>query len=99
MVAEGNKSRPVRDGPRYPDRWLADGTPYEFSAESTQVPPTELFQHFQEIVGEPTVLGLFYAGGLNEGQGVPPGKKLLEWTEERCNFVKLVDETGQLLVV
>ncbi|CUA67188.1 hypothetical protein RSOLAG22IIIB_13298 [Rhizoctonia solani] len=85
MVANGNISRPVRGGPQYPERWLADGTPYEFNQEPTSAPPAELIRDFQAIVGKDSSLGLFY-------QNNPPdGKTWVERTEGRENIVELID--------
>lgn len=94
MVAEGNITSPVDDGLYYPERWLADGTPFEYSSQPTKIPPPELFEQFQEITREIGVLGLFYAGNLNGGQPIPPGKILLERTEGQHNIVELVDEAS-----
>ncbi|KAH7325177.1 hypothetical protein B0J17DRAFT_581992 [Rhizoctonia solani] len=90
MVASGNISRPVRGGPRYPERWLSDGTAYEFNQEPTIVPPPELIRDFQAIVGKDTVLGLYYSGDV---QG---GKIWLEHTEGRDNVVELVDRDREI---
>ncbi|EUC56149.1 hypothetical protein RSOL_163380 [Rhizoctonia solani AG-3 Rhs1AP] len=86
MVAKGNISRPMRDVPQHPERWLADGTPYEFSQEPTKTPPAELVRDFQAIVGKDTTLGLFYSNNP------PDGKVWLEHTEGRDNIVELVDK-------
>ncbi|CAE7101776.1 unnamed protein product [Rhizoctonia solani] len=89
MVANGTISRPVRGGPQYPERWLADGTPYEFNQEPTKVPPPELFRDFQAIVGKDLPLGVYYTGG-NEG-ALPAGKVWIEHTEGRNNIAEHLD--------
>ncbi|CAE6481629.1 unnamed protein product [Rhizoctonia solani] len=86
MVANGTISRPVRGGPQYPERWLADGTPYEFNQEPTKAPPVELIRDFHAIVGKDTTLGLFYENNP------PDGKVWLEYTRGRENIVELVDK-------
>ncbi|CAE6395772.1 unnamed protein product [Rhizoctonia solani] len=92
MVADGNITRPTRDGPQYPERWLADGTPYEFTREPTQVPPPELVRDFQAIVGKDTVLGLFHPSRDHDGKVAPDGKVWIEHTEGRKNIVELIDK-------
>ncbi|OCH92254.1 hypothetical protein OBBRIDRAFT_833592 [Obba rivulosa] len=86
MVAQGNVSEPMRDIPCYPERWLATGEPYEFNHELTKTPPAELFDAFRALIGDITVLGLFYAGGLADGI-------LLERTEGRKNITELIKST------
>ncbi|CAE6395653.1 unnamed protein product [Rhizoctonia solani] len=86
MVANGTISRPVRGGPQYPERWLADGTPYEFNQEPTKEPPAELIRDFELIVGKDRTLGLFYQNSPPEGQ------VWLEHTKGRDNIVKLVNK-------
>ncbi|CAE6481351.1 unnamed protein product [Rhizoctonia solani] len=94
MVADGNVTRPVFDGPRYPERWLADGTPYEFTREPTETPPPELIREFQNIVGKDTLLGLFHASRDQNGKTTPDGKVWIEHTEGRDNIVELIDRNG-----
>ncbi|CUA67874.1 hypothetical protein RSOLAG22IIIB_07566 [Rhizoctonia solani] len=91
MVADGNVTRPVFDGPRYPERWLADGTPYEFTREPTETPPPELIRDFQAIVGKDALLGLFHASRDQNGKTAPDGKVWIEHTEGRDNIVELID--------
>jgi hypothetical protein len=89
IVSRGSVSEPVRDGPAYPERWLANGTPYEYSATPTPAPPPELVVEFQRVVGpHADVLGLFYAGEVS------PGTVKLERTEGRRNVTEDVDELG-----
>ncbi|CAE6442725.1 unnamed protein product [Rhizoctonia solani] len=91
MVADGNVSRPVRGGPQYPERWLPDGTPYEFNQEPTKSPPAELVRDFQTIVGKDALLGLYYSGDNHEEAPVPVGKTWFERTQGRDNIMELVD--------
>jgi hypothetical protein len=88
MVSRGNVSEPVSGGgPAYPERWLADGTAYEFSATPTPVPSPELVSEFKRVVGPfADVLGLFYAGD------VLPGVVKLERTEGRRNITEDMDD-------
>lgn len=84
MVANGNVSQPERDGPVYPERWLATGEAYEFTREKTISPSEELLHNFRKIVGNVQVLGLFYIPD-EEISGV-----VLERTEGRRNITKIV---------
>jgi hypothetical protein len=87
MVATGNISQPVDVTSsaisHYPERWLANGEPYEFTKEPTASPPPELFAEFNGIVGDVKVLGLYFIG---EG----PRELNLEWTEGRKNITKVI---------
>ncbi|KJA21278.1 hypothetical protein HYPSUDRAFT_55554 [Hypholoma sublateritium FD-334 SS-4] len=79
-----NVSQPERDGPSYPERWLATGEAYEFSREETTSPSEELLSNFRSIVGDIKVLGLFYV--RSEGiDGV-----MLERTEDRSNITDII---------
>ncbi|KEP47739.1 hypothetical protein V565_145570 [Rhizoctonia solani 123E] len=92
MVAQGNVSRPLRGGPQHPERWLADGTPYEFSQEPTKAPPPGLIRDFQAVVGKGTVIGIFYHSENHDEKAVPDGKCWIEHTEGRENIMELVDK-------
>ncbi|KAJ5711948.1 hypothetical protein N7488_006104 [Penicillium malachiteum] len=64
MVARGNVSQPeeINQGDVYPERWLSDGGPYEFTARHTSMPPSSLVKEFQRItsaVNLQDVLGLY----------------------------------------
>ncbi len=60
MVSDGDVSQPQRDGPSYPERWLATGEAYEFSREKTISPSEELLEKFRIIMGEIKIIGLCY---------------------------------------
>lgn len=84
MVANGNISQPERDGPAYPERWLATGEAYEFSREATTSPSEELLENFRGIVGDINVLGLFYIRDEDKN-GI-----VLERTEGRRNITNII---------
>lgn len=83
MVSIGNISEPLRGVECYPESWLSNANAYEFSITPTSLPPPELFNDFQKIIGDVGVLGLYYAGGRAEGVS-------LEWTEGRRNITKSI---------
>jgi len=89
MIATGNVSQPEdvtgATFAYHPERWLANGEPYEFTREHTASPPPELLTEFNKIVGNIGVLGLYFAG-------VTSGEKRLEWTEGRKNITKVISE-------
>ena len=61
MIATGHVSEPVipsADLAHFPERWLPNGEPYEFTTKPTASPPAELVAEFQKIVGSIGVLGL-----------------------------------------
>jgi len=88
MVATGNVCQPERNVECYPDRWLANGEPYEFTRTPTLSPPEELLKEFQRVVGEMKVVGLFHINGEGE-EGVA-----LERTEGRKNIVTMIPSGG-----
>ncbi|KAB8356453.1 hypothetical protein FH972_024036 [Carpinus fangiana] len=86
MLATGNVSQPIsvhaHGGEIYPERWLKDGTAFEFTTKFTKSPPSDLLRDFQSLIGTNTSLGLYYAGG----QGPKDKPVLLERTEGRRNI-------------
>jgi len=90
MIATGYITEPVIPSANlahFPERWLSNGEPYEFTTQPTPSPPAELVAEFQKIVGDIGVLGLYFAGA-SESQG----KILLEHTEGRKNILEEVSE-------
>ena len=91
MIATGYITEPVIPSANlahFPERWLSNGEPYEFTTQPTPSPPAELVAEFQKIVGDIGVLGLYFAGSASESQG----KILLEHTEGRKNIMEQVSE-------
>lgn len=89
VVTKGNIVEPFPDSGMpsfqcFPERWTAEGKPWEYTQERTESPPQQLINRFKEEVdafGVGRVLGLFYI--RNEDQhGV-----LLERTEGRRNIM------------
>ncbi|KAJ7826592.1 hypothetical protein B0H14DRAFT_2517335 [Mycena olivaceomarginata] len=60
MVADGPVTEPLITDKCHPIRWLKTGEPFEFSLQPTECPPDSLLSEFRQIVGEPSVLGIFY---------------------------------------
>lgn len=93
MLARDNVSQPeqVEHAPHfYPERWLSDGKPYEFTVRNTEKPPEELIEEFQRIVKDAQlqdILGLYHVDGGKESAAI------IEWTEGRKNLTrKITDE-------
>ena len=87
MLSTGDVSHPIqyeKAGVYYPERWLPNGEPFEFTKELTRAPPSELFEAFQKLTKSNGVLGLYYANG-NE-------TPCLEQTFGRSNYKKPLNE-------
>jgi len=77
MLAINNISQLTSDsGSYYPDRWLPDGTPFEFRR------PPRTHCRVRRHCGISGVLGLFYAGYIVTGE------MLLRRTEGRVNLTE-----------
>jgi|ERR1700722_18211814 len=88
MIAQGKITQPElnTDLVHYPDRWLPNGQPFEFTTKPTTSPPAKLVNELQKITGPDGVLGLFYKSD---------DVKELEHTEGRKNIMEEVtDLTG-----
>ncbi|KAJ7677272.1 hypothetical protein B0H17DRAFT_1139776 [Mycena rosella] len=89
MLGRGNISQPEKDvklGEVFPERWLADGRPYEFNVDKSQPPPAALVTQFNTLISEMGLsgtLGLYYVGDK-----VP--EVVLERTEGRANIIEVV---------
>lgn len=92
MLAKRNVSQPEKLANAeiyYPERWLSDGKPYEFTVRRTKAPPHALidkFQHVTKDVGLHEVLGLYHIDG---GKHSPV---IIEWTEGRKNLTRELTE-------
>jgi hypothetical protein len=73
VVSDGNETKPQPEGCGnfYPERWLPDGTPYEFSRQQGKAPPKDLQKRFREVLrgiagGEVNrgPLGLFFVHAI-----------------------------------
>jgi hypothetical protein len=69
MLAKGNVSEPERLANIecfYPERWLANGTPYEFTTRQTEEPPRDLVNRFLGITRQfhlQDILGFYHIDG------------------------------------
>ncbi|AEO68435.1 a10b265c-8309-4604-9fbd-c5c4edfe3d6a [Thermothielavioides terrestris] len=92
MLSKGNVSQPERleNIERfYPERWLANGTPYEFTTRQTEEPPRDLVDKFLDITRQfnlQDILGFYHIEG---GKDAPA---LIEWTEGRKNLTRILTE-------
>jgi hypothetical protein len=86
MIATGDVCEPV-DPPTgfryYPERWLSNGEPFEYTTSPTSSPPAELLSEFKRVVGGAGVLGLYFAGASD-------GELWIERTEGRRNIMEVV---------
>ena len=85
MIAQGNITQPElsTDVPHFPDRWLPNGQPFEFTTTPTTSPPARLIAEFQKITGPNNVLGLWYKSD---------DKLELERTEGRKNITEEISD-------
>ncbi|KAK4199550.1 hypothetical protein QBC40DRAFT_227472 [Triangularia verruculosa] len=92
MLAKGNVSQPEKLANIecfYPERWLANGTSYEFTTRQTEEPPQDLVSKFFDITRQfnlHDILGLYHIDG---GKDAPA---IIEWTEGRKNLTRILTE-------
>jgi hypothetical protein len=92
MLAKGDVSEPEKLAnveQFYPERWLANGTPYEFTTRQTEKPPQDLINTFLQITREfnlQDILGFYHIEG---GKDAPA---IIEWTEGRKNLTRILQE-------
>lgn len=98
MVAQGNVSEPLltEHAPAvFPERWLSNGVPYEFTVRKTTSPPQQLIDEFQRIVQQAKLqdfLGLYHIDGEKDAPAI------IEWTDGRKNLTREItddDKTGE----
>lgn len=107
MLGRGNVSQPEKQDEIvdkiYPERWLANGQPYEFTTRPTKTPPPDLVKNLGQIVGTDGVLGLYHIekdgaaaegdDGINGATSVKPDEKLIEVTQGRKNIVQPMSDS------
>ncbi|KAM3517017.1 hypothetical protein NHJ13051_009370 [Beauveria bassiana] len=92
MLAKEDISEPVQLAlieQYYPERWLANGTAYEFSTRKTDDPPQDLVDEFYRIThgfGLQNILGFYHIEGSQDAPAV------IEWTEGRKNLTRAMTE-------
>jgi hypothetical protein len=86
MIAQDNITQPelAPHVTHFPDRWLPNGQPFEFTTVPTASPPAKLLTEFQKITGPDGVLGLYYK--LDE-------KLEIEHTEGRKNIMQEISDS------
>ncbi|KAM3519317.1 hypothetical protein MY4038_009817 [Beauveria bassiana] len=76
MLAKEDISEPVQLAlieQYYPERWLANGTAYEFSTRKTDDPPQDLVDEFYRIthgIGLQNILGFYHIEGSQDAPAV-----------------------------
>lgn len=99
MLTNGNISQPCdvsrHECQYFPERWLYNGMPYEFTTEATEAPPAELLSQFRLLTNANPVLGLY----CTRCQRPTEDSVLLERTEGRCNITDFVASQRSLLSV
>ncbi|QLI72041.1 uncharacterized protein G6M90_00g080960 [Metarhizium brunneum] len=94
-LAKGDISEPVQIAlieQHYPERWLANGTPYEFSTLKTDDPPQDLVKEFYRITqgfGLQNILGFYHIQGSQDAPAI------IEWTEGRKNLTRVMTEEDE----
>jgi len=85
MIAQDNITQPelAPHVTHFPDRWLPNGQPFEFTIVPTASPPAKLLTEFQKITGPDGVLGLYYKSD---------DKLEIEHTEGRKNIMEEVTD-------
>lgn len=92
MLAKGHVSEPETIANiecYYPERWLANGTPYEFTTRQTEEPPQQLINKFLDITRQfnlQDIIGFYHIEG---GKDAPA---IIEWTEGRKNLTSILTE-------
>lgn len=88
MVGTGDVCQPIKTNTGtnyYAERWLSNGSPYEFTTSPTFYPPADLVAEFERIVSDIGVLGLYFAGASDDNLRS-------ERTEGRKNITSVVSE-------
>ena len=71
----------------FPERWLSNGTAYEFTTTPTYPPPPGLIEAFNTLTKDIDVLGLYYIG-KDKGRKEPAPCKMVESTVGRSNILR-----------